>query len=94
MNTLEFPILNQEKWGCQGIELFFLFWLKNMDCWYLLELPHRGSSNKYQQFMFGADIRKISLNFKWKKFFPWAMKASIILHRYVNLVGSGTNLGR
>ena len=32
--------------------LIFLFLLKNIDCGYLLELPHGGGSNEYPQFMF------------------------------------------
>ena len=32
---------------------------QNIDCGYSLELPQRGSSNKYPQFMFWAEIRKI-----------------------------------
>ena len=32
--------------------LFFLFLLKNIDCGYSLELPHRGRSNGYPQSMF------------------------------------------
>ena len=37
----------------------FLISAQNIDCGYLLELPHRGSSNKYSQSMFWAEIRKI-----------------------------------
>ena len=32
---------------------------QNIDCGYLLELPHWGSSNEYPQFMFLSKIRKI-----------------------------------
>ena len=32
---------------------------QNIDCGYLLEPPRRGSSNKYSQSMFWAEIRKI-----------------------------------
>ena len=41
------------------ILIFFLFLLKNKDCGYLLEPPHRGGSNEYLQSMFWAEIRKI-----------------------------------
>ena len=34
--------------------------LKNIDCGYALESPRHGSSNEYPQFMFLAEIRKIS----------------------------------
>ena len=31
---------------------------QNIDCWYLLELPRRGGSNEYQQFMFYMNRNK------------------------------------
>ena len=34
------------------ILIFFIFLLKDLDCGYSLELPHRGSSNEYSQSMF------------------------------------------
>ena len=40
------------KLAFTGVYLFFLFLLKNIDCGYSLELPHRGSSNEYPQSMF------------------------------------------
>ena len=46
------PLLYSKNWGLQAYTLFFLFLLKNIDCGYLLEPPHRGSSNKYSQSMF------------------------------------------
>ena len=49
-----------------GYKLFFLFLLKNIDCGYSLEPPHRGGSNEYPQSMFWAEIRKISGFFTWK----------------------------
>ena len=48
------------KLGLQGYTLFFLFLLKNIDCGYLLELLHWGSSNKYPQSVFWAEMWKIS----------------------------------
>ena len=36
----------------RGIDYFFLFLLKNIDCGYSLEPPRRGGSNEYQQSMF------------------------------------------
>ena len=30
----------------------FLIFAQNIDCWYTIEPPHRGSSNEYPQFMF------------------------------------------
>ena len=29
-----------EKWVFQGYTLFFLFWLKDIDCGYLIDPPH------------------------------------------------------
>ena len=37
----------------------FLISAQNIDCGYLLELPHWGSSNEYPQSMFWVEIRKI-----------------------------------
>ena len=48
-----------KNWGLQWYTLF-LFLLKNIACGYLLELPHRGSSNGYPQSMFWAETWKIS----------------------------------
>ena len=59
MNTLENPTLYREKWGLQEYTLFFLFWLKHIDCRYSLGLPHDGGSNEHPQSMFGAKIKKI-----------------------------------
>ena len=39
--------------------LQFLISAQNIDCWYSLELSWWGSSNKYPQSMFWAEIRKI-----------------------------------
>ena len=41
------------------ILIFFHISAHNIDCWYSLEPPHRGGSNKYPQSMFWAEIRKI-----------------------------------
>ena len=60
MNTLQSPYY-REKWGLPTIDYFlFLFWLKNMNCWYSLEPPHRGGSVEHPQFMSGDKIRKLS----------------------------------
>ena len=40
------------KLGYEGVYLFFLFLLQNIDCGYSLELPRRGGSNVYPQSMF------------------------------------------
>ena len=37
-----------------------------MDCGYLLEPPHRGGSNEYQQSMFWAELWKLLEFYIWK----------------------------
>ena len=40
------------KLGFTGVYIIFLILLKNIDCRYSLEPPHRGGSNEYPQSMF------------------------------------------
>ena len=40
------------KLGFTGVYIIFLISAQNIDCGYLYEPPHRGSSNKYPQSMF------------------------------------------
>ena len=47
-----------EKFQIKNSDIFLIS-AQNIDCGYSLELPHRGSSNKYPQSMFWAEIRKI-----------------------------------
>ena len=54
------------KLGFTGVYINFLFLLKNIDCGYTLEPPHRGGSNAYSQSMFWTGIWKISDFFIWK----------------------------
>ena len=54
------------KLGLTGVFIIFLFLLKNIDCGYSLEPPHRSGSNEYPQSMFWAEIWKISEFFIWK----------------------------
>ena len=54
------PHLYIVKQGFTGIYIIFLILLKNIDCGYSLEPPHRGGSNEYPQSMFWAEICKIS----------------------------------
>ena len=54
------------KLGFIGVYIIFLISAQNIDCGYLLEPPHRGSSNEYPQSMFWAEIWKISEFFIWK----------------------------
>ena len=37
------------KRGFTGVDIIFLFLLKNIDCGYPLEPPHQGGSNEYPQ---------------------------------------------
>ena len=46
--------------------IIFLISAQNIDCRYSLEPPRRGGSNEYPQFMFWAEIWKISEFFIWK----------------------------
>ena len=49
------------KLGFTGVFIiFFLFLLKDIDCGYSLEPPHRGGSNEYPQSTFWAKILQIS----------------------------------
>ena len=70
------------KLGLQGYTLCFLCLLKNIDCRYSLEPPRRGGSNKYPQFMFWAEIWKISI-FLPENFQCLMVKFSIYLNRRV-----------
>ena len=40
------------KLGFTGVYIIFLLLLKNIDCGYSLELPHRGGSSEYPQSVF------------------------------------------
>ena len=46
------PHFHIVKLGFTGVYIIFLFLLKNIDCGYSLEPPHRGGSNEYPQSMF------------------------------------------
>ena len=45
--------------GFRGVNIFFLFLLKNIDFGYALEPPRRGGSNEYPQTMFCSDMENI-----------------------------------
>ena len=70
------------KLGFTGVYIIFLISAKNIDCGYSLEPPHRGSSNKYPQSMFRAEIWKIS-EFLSENFQFLEVKFSIYLNRRV-----------
>ena len=60
-----------EKLGLQGYTVFFLFLLKNIDCWYSLEPPRRGGFNEYHNLCFEQKYEKISEFFYLKIFNFW-----------------------
>ena len=65
-----------------GVCIFFLFLLKNIDCGYSLEPPHRGGSNEYPQSMFWAEMWRI-LELLSENFNFLLVKFSIYLNRRV-----------
>ena len=76
------PLLFSKTGVYRGIHYFFLFLLKNIDCWYSLEPPLWGGSNEYPQSMFWAEIWKIS-EFLSENFQFLVVKFSIYLNRRV-----------
>ena len=46
------PHFSKVKLEFTGVYIIFLISAQNIDCGYLLEPPHRVSSNKYSQSMF------------------------------------------
>ena len=70
------------KLGFTWVYVVFLISAQNIDCEYSLEPPRRGGSNKYTQFMFWAQIWKISEFIIWK-FSVFVVKFSIYLKRRV-----------
>ena len=46
------------KLGFTGVNIFFLFLLKNIDCGYPLEPPRRGGSNEYHNLCFDQKYEK------------------------------------
>ena len=71
------------KLGFTGVYIIFLISAPNIDCGYSLEPPRRGGSNEYPQYMFWAEIRKISEFFLSEKFQFLEMNCSIYLNRCV-----------
>ena len=68
--------------GFTGIYIIFLICAQNIDCGYSLELPHWGSSTEYPQYMFWAEIWKIS-ELLSENFQFLVVKFSIYLNRRV-----------
>ena len=59
------------KLGLTGVYIIFLILLKNIDCGYLLEPPHRGGSNEHPQSMFLSRNKKNIRIFILKFSFFW-----------------------
>ena len=70
------------KLGFTGVYIIFLISAQNIHCGYLLELPQWGSSNEYPQWIFWAEIRKIS-EFLSENFQFLEVKFSTYLNRRV-----------
>ena len=68
--------------GVQCIHYFSYYCIKHR-LWYWLEPSRRGGSNEYPQFMFWAEIWKISEFFYLKNFSFLEVKLSIYLNRRV-----------
>ena len=51
-DPLKPPLIYSKTGVDRGIDIFFLFLLKNIDCGYSLEPLRRGGSNEYPQSMF------------------------------------------
>ena len=60
--------LPPDKWGFQII--LFLFLHVNMYCGFSLEVPHRGASNEYPQYMLSWSYKK-NINTFWLKQVPY-----------------------
>ena len=67
------------KLGFTGVYVNFLISAQNIDCGYSLELPRWGSSNKYRQSMFWAEIWKSIRIFYLKIFIFLVVKFSVYL---------------
>ena len=65
-----------------GYTLFFLFFLKNIDCGYSLEPPRWGGSNEYHNLCFEQKYEKYQ-NFLSKNFHFLVVKFSVYLNRRV-----------
>ena len=82
-NILKILQPKKENFQIKKSDIFHIS-AQNIDCGYSLELPWRGSSNKYPQYTFWAEIRKIvytpiNPSFTiWK----WGLRGSK-LYRYV-----------
>ena len=73
------------KLGFTGVYIIFLIFAQNIDSVYSLELPRLGGSNEYPQFMFWAEIWKIS-DFLSENFHGLVVKFSVYLNRRVSVM--------
>ena len=54
-----FLALKIENFQLKKFDIFLIF-AQNIDCGYMLEMPHRGGSNEYPQSMFWSKNKKNS----------------------------------
>ena len=66
-----------------GVCIIFSYFIKNIDCGYSLEPPHRGGSYEYPQSIFREEIWKISDFFLSENFPFLVVKFSIYLNMRV-----------
>ena len=71
------------KLGFTGVYIIFFISAQKHTLWYSLEPPRWGGSNEYPQYMFWAEIWKISEFFNLKMFSFLEVKFSIYLNRHV-----------
>ena len=72
------------KLGFTGVYIIFLISAQNIDCGYSLEPPRWGSSNKYPQSMFWAQIWKNIRIFLSENFHFLVAKFSVYLNSFHN----------
>ena len=70
------------KLGFTGVYIISLIPAQNIDCGYPLEPPRQGGSNEYPQFMFWAEIWKIS-DFLSENFHFLVVQFSVYLNRRI-----------
>ena len=71
------------KLGFIGVYIIFHISAQNIDCGYLLELPHQGSSNEHPHSIFWAKYEKYWNFFFSENFHFLVVKFSVYLNRHV-----------
>ena len=80
------------KLGFTGVDIIFLFLLKNIDCGYSSEPPRWGGSNEYPQYVLSRNMKNIRI-FIWKLSVFLVVKFSIYLNRRVFVMNYQINPG-